>query len=112
MVCGGSYVKVQFARTGGFAGMRLMASVDTETLPPEEADRLRRLIARAAFFEQLTSLRSATPAPDRFQYRVTVEEGDRRKTVELDESSIPKSVRPLLDYLVDSARAGRRTRRP
>ena len=85
--------------------MRLTTALDTEMLSPEEADRLSRLIAAAAFFDQPNLLKSATPGPDRFQYRVTVEEGGRKKQVEMDESSVPKTFRPLLDYLLDSARA-------
>ena len=91
--------------------MRLTATLDTEVLSPEEADRLSRLIAAAAFFDQPDRLKSATPGSDRFQYRVTVEEGDHKKQVEMDESSVPKTFRPLLDYLLDSARARPRVKR-
>ena len=91
--------------------MRLTVTLDTEQLPPEEANRLSRLIAAAALFDQPPSLKSGAPGADRFQYRVTVEEGERRKKVEMDESSAPKALRPLLDYLIDSARARRKTKR-
>jgi hypothetical protein len=104
-------VKVQFVRTGGVAGIRLTATLDTETLPADEADRLRRLVAAARLFDQPASRPSPAPETDRFQYRVTVEEGDRTKRVELDESSIPDTFRPLLDYLIDSARTGRKIKR-
>ena len=91
--------------------MRLTASLDTETLPPAEADHLRRLVAAARFFDQPTSRQSATREADRFQYQVTVKEGDRIKKVELDESSVPEKLQPLLDYLTDSARKTQRTKR-
>ena len=91
--------------------MRLTTALDTEMLSPEEADRLNRLIAAAAFFDQPASLKSATPGPDRFQYHVTVEEGGRKKQVEMDESSVPETCRPLLDYLLDSARARQKVKR-
>ena len=104
-------MKVEFVRTGGVAGIRLTAALDTEMLPPEEADRLRRLIAAASFFDQPTSRRSSIREADRFQYRVRVEDGDRIKTVEMDESSVPEAFRPLLDYLIDSARSRQRMKR-
>lgn len=102
---------VQFTRTGGIAGITLMVTLDSRQLPQAEADRLCRLVASAAFFEQPESLKSAAPGADRFQYRVTVEEGDRKKRVETDESSCPGTFRPLLDYLVHSARARQKTKR-
>jgi hypothetical protein len=104
-------VKVEFARTGGVAGIRLTATLDTELLPCDEADRLRRVIADAALFDLPTLLKSRTRRPDQFQYRVTVEEGDRIKKVELDESSVPEKLQPLLDYLTDCARARQRMKR-
>jgi hypothetical protein len=104
-------VKVEFCRTGGIAGTRLTATLDTERLPPQEADRLRRLISTACFFDQPSSLKSSTSGADRFQYQVTVEEGDRIKKVEIDESCIPRTFKPLIDYLLNSCRARQKIKR-
>ena len=90
--------------------MRLTATLDSESLPPEEADRLRRLIAATSFFEQAPR-HSRIGGADRFQYEVTVEDGDRIKKVEMDEPSVPEAFRPLLDYLIDSARTRRKIKR-
>jgi len=105
-------VKVEFWRTGGVAGTRLTATLDTERLPPKEADRLRRLISTACFFDQPSSLKSSTSGADRFQYQVTVEEGDRIKKVEIDESCIPRTFQPIIDYLLNSCRARQKIKRP
>lgn len=86
----------------------MTATLDTEMLPPKETDRLRRLIAAASFFDQPTSRRSPSREADRFQYRVTIEDGDRIKTVEMDESSVPEAFRPLLDYLIESVKSRRK----
>jgi len=88
----------------------LTATLDTEGLPLQEADRLRRLISAASFFDQPTSLKSSTSGADRFQYQVTVEEGDRIKKVEIDESCVPRTFQPLIEYLLDSCRARRKIR--
>lgn len=104
-------MKVEFCRTGGVAGTRLTATLDTERLPLQEADRLRRLISAASFFDQPTSLKSSTSGADRFQYQVTVEEGDRIKKVEIDESCVPRTFQPLIDYLLDSCRARQKIKR-
>jgi len=104
-------VKVEFWRTGGVAGIRLTSTLDTEKLPPQEADRLRRLISTACFFDQPSSLKSSTSGADRFQYQVTVEEGDRIKKVEIDESCIPRTFQPLIDYLLNSCRPRQKIKR-
>jgi hypothetical protein len=93
------------------AGIRLTATLDTDDLPPDEADHLRQLIADASFFDQPASRKLPGPGADRFRYQVTVEEGDRIKKVELDESSVRETFRPLLDYLTDCARARQRMKR-
>ena len=104
-------MKIEFARTGGVAGVALTLTLDTETLPLEEVEHLRRLMAAASFFDLPALLRSVNRGADRFQYRVTVEDGNRINKVELDEASVPEKCRPLLDYLIDSARAARRAKR-
>ena len=104
-------MKVEFSRSGGVAGIRLTATLDTEMLPREEAERLRRLIVSAALFDLPASLKSTTLRPDQFQYRVAIEDGTRVKKVEMDEASIPEIFQPLLDYLVERARAARKIKR-
>ena len=104
-------MRIEFSRSGGVAGIRLTATLDTERLPPQEAARLRRLISTACFFDQPSSLKSSTSEADRFQYQVTVEEGDRIKKVEIDESCIPRTFQPLIDYLLDSCRARQKIKR-
>ena len=104
-------MRIEFSRSGGVAGIRLTATLDTERLTPQEAARLRRLISTACFFDQPSSLKSSTSGADRFQYQVTVEEGDRIKKVEIDESCIPRTFQPLIDYLLNSCRARQKIKR-
>lgn len=101
-------MKIQLTRSGGFGGIRLSTALDTASLPDGEAAKLRRLVSESAFFDQPASLRSLSPGSDRFQYRLSVEEGEKKKEIETDEAGMPKGLRPLVDYLVDQARKGRR----
>jgi hypothetical protein len=41
---------------------------------------------------------------DRFQYKVMVESDDRRHAIEIDESTVPPSLRPLLNWLTEKAK--------
>ncbi len=88
--------------------MRLTVAIDTDTLPSTESDRLHRLVDEAGFFNLPTSLKSNAPGGDRFQYRVQIEDGERRREVTADESAVPENLQPLLDYLTDWARANQK----
>lgn len=98
-------MKIDFTRTGGVGGIRLTTTVDTEALPSDEGEAFKKLVAAAALFDQPEKLKSAGPAVDRFQYQLTAEEGARKKKVEMDESAVPGSVQPLIDFLIERTRS-------
>jgi len=95
---------ILFERTGGFAGLKLKASLDAESLPPPQARRLRKLLQESRFFELTLRLDASAPRPDRFQYRLTVENNNCVHTVQASEDAIPPEMRPLLDWLTATAR--------
>ena len=99
-------MRMTIERTGGFAGMRLTKVVDASTLPAEEKNQLRRLVDAADFFRLPATLISNSPQPDRFQYRLTLEENDRQHTVVVSEQAVPGSLRPLIECLMAMARRG------
>ncbi len=92
-------MRIFFERTGGFAGRKLQARVDTSALPEAEAGRLRQLVADSRFFELPARLDAPGPQPDRFRYVVTVEAESRSHTVQASDGAIPAQMRPLLDWL-------------
>lgn len=100
-------MRIQFERSGGFAGMLVRANLDTAFLSPEEADKLQKMVEEASFFELPGQLSSPSPGADQFQYKVSVEEGDRRHTVETSDQAAPDSLRPLLRELTVRARSRR-----
>lgn len=90
-------------RTGGIAGLKLVGSLDTAELPPEQAARVE-----AALGELDWNVPPAPPAwPDSMQYALTVTTGGRRRSVVLDESRLPAALRPLVDALVSRGRPSR-----
>lgn len=99
-------MRILFERSGGFAGMLVRASIDTASLSKEEADKLEKLVAEAGFFDLPVQLASPSPGADQFQYKVSIEEGDRRHTVETSDQAAPDSLRPLLRELTVRARSG------
>jgi hypothetical protein len=98
---------IHYERTGGFAGMRMEATIDTEKLPPAEAQILENELASADFFNLPAKTSSPGPGADRFTYRITVESGDRSHTVEAGEASAPERLLPLIERLNDLARSAR-----
>ena len=100
-------MRVHFERSGGVAGFRLAATIDTETLPPDQARELEALVDAAGFFDLPEVMAGPAEAADQFQYRLTVEAGPRSHTVTVSESAAPASLRPLLRRLTVLARSAR-----
>jgi hypothetical protein len=101
-------MRIEFERSGGFAGMRLSVTVDTNTLDAEEAQEMQNLIDEASFFDLPEELECENEA-DNFTYQVTVEQSEEiRHTVRMKESAAPDELMPLLQRLNLMARTRRR----
>ncbi len=102
-------MRIHFERTGGFAGMRMTATVDTESLPAEEGGELQELVEAAGFFDLPAVITIGAPGADRFRYKLTVEAEGQRHTVEVGEAAAPEALRPLLQRLTAVTRSTRRS---
>ena len=98
-------MRIYFERTGGFAGMRVTATVETDSLPPDDARELGDMVDESGFFNLPAAFTSLPGEPDRFQYKLTIENEGRRHTVDMAESNAPDSIRPLLRRLMTLARS-------
>jgi len=101
-------MRIHFVRTGGFAGMRLASTINSEGLPEEENLVLRSELDNAHFFELPEQLTGESGGVDRFQYEITVEDGDISHTIAAGESDLPGHVRPLVKHLEKLARTNRK----
>jgi hypothetical protein len=97
-------MRIHFERSGGFGGLQLAVTIESDTLSQEDQQRLDRLIEEADFFNLPAELRDATSAADQFRYKVSVATADRSHTVETAESAAPPTLQPLLDWLTRAAR--------
>ncbi len=90
-------MKLVFQQTGGFAGLVRGVELDTETLPPEEAAKLRSLVQQS----DLRSHRAGNESDwrDLLEYEIRVETGQGVHDVAFDDSNIPAGAAPLLDFL-------------
>jgi hypothetical protein len=95
-------MQIRFVRSGGFTGIPLTIQVDTATLPPDQAAQIGRLVESADFFH-LPETRSASTQPDRYEYELSIQNGDQGHIVSFEEAAMPESLRPLLSYLMETA---------
>ncbi len=103
--------RVHFRRSGGIVALQqpLETSVAIDEAPDEdEANELARLV------RDVPGLAGRLPpreGADRYQYDITVEHGEERHEVKLDESQLPQEWRPLIKRLERRAIEERRGRR-
>jgi hypothetical protein len=91
-------IKVRFTKSGGIAGFRFEARIDSKVLSAEDARQLRKLIDSAHFFD-LPATFPDSGIRDGFGYAITVEVNGRCHTVTVDEGSVPDKLSPLIEWL-------------
>lgn len=99
---------IHLERTGGFTAIPQQTVIDLASLDSSEGQMLRALVESADFFKLPGRIPSARDGVDRFHYKLTIEEVDRRHTVEMGESGVPEQLRPLLQQLTLLARRSRK----
>jgi hypothetical protein len=103
-------MKIHFERTGGFAGMLMSNTIDTKSLPANEANDIQNLIDVCKFFELPSNLFQRSPsksikgAADYFTYKITIENGNRKHSVECTDLNMQPAVKRLVDFLVKLTR--------
>lgn len=95
---------INFKRTGGMMGQELTTDFDLNNMPATEARRLHGLLDDSRFFDvpNITDLRSG---PDEYEYVITVVAGNSIHTVHVSDTSMPASLRPLVEDLTEIAKA-------
>ena len=99
---------ISFKRSGGFTGASNSVEIDSRDLDSMEAEELKLLIEGSGFFEAFAFDNSFIHMPDQFRYQITIEHMGKRRTLELNDTSIPDLFRPLINHLVYVARKSRR----
>ena len=75
-------------------------SFDLDTMPGSVARRLQNLLTDSNFFE-VPVVNDLRAAPDEYQYEITVVAGNSIHTVHVTDTSMPQSIRPLVDELTE-----------
>ena len=100
----GPRVRVRVRRSGGLAGLPMLAEADSDLLRPADADRLRDLVAGA---ELDTPPRRSGPVPDGFTYQVDVWRGAQHQQLTVGDFGLPAGLRELLTWMQRTARPDR-----
>lgn len=91
---------INFRRIGGSMDREMAMSFDLDTMPGSVARRLQNLLTDSNFFE-VPVVNDLRAAPDEYQYEITVVAGNSIHTVHVTDTSMPQSIRPLVDELTE-----------
>lgn len=93
-------MRVKLVRSGGIAGLDIVATVDTVDLPTDQQSLVDRLLS--------SDLRDpATDRPqgaDQFSYQLEIHHSEGTVRRQWDGPDVPETVRPLLTELTRQAR--------
>jgi hypothetical protein len=91
-------MRILVERSGGFAGIKRKAAVDSQALSEDAAAEMKQLVEAAGLFDLPAAPVTPPGGADQFQYNLTVEAGERRRTIELRDPACAEVAR-LLDWL-------------
>ena len=100
-------MRVEFKIDGGFVYLPERSetvTIDTDDLPAEEADELKRLIEAAGFFDLPEASAPPRGAADYLRYTISVTSLERSHTVHLTDPIEDPDVQALVEYLEAKAR--------
>ena len=92
---GGSPLRVDVVRSGGFAGIPTEASVDASKLEPQEIAELERLVAQGK------PPGPPTEGADWFQYDVALTRGDDRRVATFSENELSPEASKALQRVLE-----------
>jgi hypothetical protein len=103
-------LRISIERSGGFANITMRTTVDEKDVAPDEALKLRQMVAEADFVHLPGKIVSQSPQPDRFQYDLKLEDSGRQHTVTVSEEVLPEKLKPLVRWLMEKARQTRKSK--
>ena len=98
---------ITLIRTGGFTGIPLKKTIDTQKLPRKDAKKIHDLIANADFSSFKQPLASDPPLrqgfegqADRFTYSIEIQKNSViSHNIKLTENSLTEPLKKLINYL-------------
>ena len=95
-------MRMQVKAEGGFAGpipgLSKPIILDSDTLPPQEAEEMRQLVAAAHFFELPAQQPQPQRGADYRTYTISIDNGERHHSVQFTELVADPHLRNLLAF--------------
>jgi len=92
-------MRVSCKKTGGIAGLKVSAEVDSEQLSPAQAQKMKDLVEQANLFNQ-PSKPGGKSMPDQFQYEISVEDQGKTHSFVTNDASASDELLELVDWLI------------
>ena len=90
--------KISFKRSGGLMGQGLRFELNLNAMPISAVRNITRLVEQAQFFDLPENMVRNIQTAE-CQYTITVDAGITNHTVHTDDSTMPSSLRPLVNEL-------------
>ena len=91
---------INFKRTGGSMGREVTMNLDLSSMPASVESRLQSLLTASNFFE-VPVVNDLITSPDEYEYDITVVAGNSIHTIHVSDTSMPDSLRPLVEELTE-----------
>jgi len=91
---------INFKRTGGSMDREMAMDFDLDSMPGSVARRLQSLLTDSNFFD-VPLVNDLRAGPDEYQYDITVVAGNSIHTIHITDTSMPHSLRPLVEELTE-----------
>jgi hypothetical protein len=96
-------IRVEVVRRGGFGGLTRSSRVDTDDLDPEGTATLRRLVAEATRARRAPGPpREPSRGADQFEYQVTIDRGDDRRSFVVGEAQLSGADERLVNWVLEA----------
>lgn len=93
-------MKIYFKQSGRFTGIYSNISINSDSLKPQEASELQRLVDDSYFFDLHSNPAAPSQGAHYLEYKITIETNDNKKhSIETTDLTVPPNVAPLIRYL-------------
>lgn len=101
------HAQLSLRRTGGLAGLPMVASLDTRDLDTEEAERISAALDQVDLAQVGKGAPPASGAADTLHYDLEVRRADRTHSVRFNERQMPPELAPVVRALMHRAEPAR-----
>ncbi len=96
-------MRIRVEKTGGIAGLKVRAEVDSAQISSAQEKELKQLVEGANLFDQPAKTRGRA-MPDQLQYQITIEDGGKTHSFTTNDAAASDELLELVDWLIAAGR--------